>query len=232
MNNAVVTGGTKGIGKALCKLFAESGFNVATCSRNSSDLALLKQELSQHPVEVLVHQADLSNKLEIKSMAAFVSSRWERIDILVNNAGIFVPGSVLTEDEDSLDTMLANNLYSAYFLSRHLVPMMVEQRSGHVFNICSVASITAYPNGGSYTISKHAMLGFSRMLRLELKDKGIKVTSVIPGATWTFSWEGANFPEDRLMQPDDIARSILSAYLLGPTAVVEEILIRPQLGDL
>ena len=98
--------------------------------------------------------------------------------------------------------------------------------------MCSVASILAYPNGGSYSISKFALLGFSKVLREELKTQGIKVTAILPGATWSDSWQGVDFPEDRLMQASDIALAVWSAYNLSRAAVVEELLIRPQLGDL
>ncbi|HHM20936.1 MAG TPA: SDR family NAD(P)-dependent oxidoreductase, partial [Bacteroidetes bacterium] len=103
---------------------------------------------------------------------------------------------------------------------------------GHIFNMCSIASLIAYPNGGSYTISKFALLGFSKVLREEMKDKGIKVTSILPGATWSASWAGVDLPKSRLMQPRDIARAVWCAWQMEPSAVVEDIVIRPQLGDL
>jgi NADP-dependent 3-hydroxy acid dehydrogenase YdfG len=123
-------------------------------------------------------------------------------------------------------------LYSAYYLTRALLPMMLPRRDGHIFNMCSIASIMAYPNGGSYTISKFALLGFSKVLREEMKTKGIKVTAILPGATWSDSWAGADYPPERLMQADDIAKTIWAAYNLSDSAVVEELVIRPQLGDL
>lgn len=98
--------------------------------------------------------------------------------------------------------------------------------------MCSIASKIAYPNGGSYSISKFALLGFSKVLREELKPTGIKVTSILPGATWSNSWAGVDLPEDRLMQAHDIAIPVWSALSMSPSAVVEEITIRPQLGDL
>jgi short-subunit dehydrogenase len=98
--------------------------------------------------------------------------------------------------------------------------------------MCSIASIMAYPNGGSYTISKFALLGFSKCLREEMKTKGIKVTAILPGATWSDSWRGADFPEKRLMEAIDIAKAVWSCYNMSDSAVVEELLIRPQLGDL
>ncbi|MBL7876963.1 MAG: SDR family NAD(P)-dependent oxidoreductase, partial [Cyclobacteriaceae bacterium] len=104
--------------------------------------------------------------------------------------------------------------------------------SGHIFNICSIASIKAYPNGGSYAISKFALLGFSKVLREELKEHGIRVTAVLPGATKTASWAGSTLPDSRFIKPEDVAETIFSAYSLSPNAVVEELLIRPQLGDI
>ena len=98
--------------------------------------------------------------------------------------------------------------------------------------MCSIASITAYANGGSYAISKWGQLGFNQCLREELKEENIKVTAILPGATWSRSWKDADFPEERLMNADDIAKMVLSAWKLPPNATVEEIIIRPQLGDL
>jgi len=131
-----------------------------------------------------------------------------------------------------LETMMQTNLYSAYHLTRAILPLMLPFRKGHIFNMCSVASVLAYPNGGAYSISKFALLGFSKVLREEMKDKGIKVTSILPGATWSNSWAGVDIPESRLMQAEDIAKTVLGAYHLSDSAVVEEIILRPQLGDL
>jgi short-subunit dehydrogenase len=109
---------------------------------------------------------------------------------------------------------------------------MIERKSGHIFSIGSIAGLTAYANGGSYAISKWAMLGFTKCLREELKNYNIKVTSVLPGATYTASWEGVDIPEERFMKAADVAESVWGAYNLSPYSVVEEIVIRPQLGDL
>jgi short-subunit dehydrogenase len=109
---------------------------------------------------------------------------------------------------------------------------MKARRQGHVFNICSIASIKAYPNGGSYAISKFALLGFTKVLREELKEDGIRVTAVLPGATRTSSWDAVPLPEERFMKPEDVADAVFGAYSLSPRSVVEEVLIRPQLGDI
>jgi short-subunit dehydrogenase len=110
--------------------------------------------------------------------------------------------------------------------------MMIEQRAGHIFNLCSVASFKAYPNGGSYAISKFALLGFSKCLREEVKASGLKVTAVMPGAVLTESWQGTEHSPERFMKPQDVADAIYGAYALSPNSIVEEIIIRPQLGDI
>ena len=128
--------------------------------------------------------------------------------------------------------MIETNLYSAYYFTRTMLPQLNSTAKKHIFNICSVASLKAYPQGGSYSISKYALLGFSNNLREELKEKGIRVTAVMPGATWSNSWAGVELPESRLMQAADIALSIWNAWSLSASSVVEDIVLRPQLGDL
>jgi NADP-dependent 3-hydroxy acid dehydrogenase YdfG len=109
---------------------------------------------------------------------------------------------------------------------------MMEAKRGHIFNMCSVASIKAYTNGGAYSISKFALLGFSKNLREEMKPYNIKVTSIIPGAAYTESWASSGIEEKRFMQAKDIAEMVYAASQLSPQACVEEILLRPQLGDI
>lgn len=229
----VVSGGSKGIGKEIIRKFAAQGFAIATCARNVQDLHQLKSDIeSEYNIQLHFLPADLSQKKETLAFADFVKSLNQPIEVLVNNTGVFFPGSIVEEEEGNLEKMMDTNLYSAYHLSRALIPSMIDAQHGHIFNICSIASLIAYPNGGSYSITKFAMLGFSKVLREELKPKGVRVTSVMPGATWTASWEGVDLPVDRLMKAEDIAESVYAAYALSKTSVVEEIVIRPQLGDL
>jgi short-subunit dehydrogenase len=138
----------------------------------------------------------------------------------------------MEEAQGVLESQIAANLYSAYHTSRAIVPAMIKAGSGHIFNICSIASLQAYTQGGSYSISKFALDGFSKNLREELKDKGIKVTGVYPGATYTNSWAGSGVEPSRIMGSNDIAKMILAAAKLSPQAVVEDIVMRPLLGDL
>jgi short-subunit dehydrogenase len=230
----VVTGGSKGIGRAVIEKFAANGFDVATCSRNENELSALQRDLQAkiHGASVFYKSVDMANKAQVKQFSEFVLNLDRPIDVLVNNSGYFVPGEISTEPDGTLESMIDANLYSAYYTTRGLIAAMKARKSGHIFNICSIASIKAYANGGSYAISKFALLGFSKCLREELKSHHIRVTAVLPGATRTRSWEGVDLPEDRFMKIEDIAESIFAAHALSTRSVVEEIIIRPQLGDI
>ncbi len=232
--NIVITGASKGIGRALAIRFAQNGHDLALCSRNISDLQQLKNELkSIHPaINIIISSTDVSKKEEVKEFANSILQQWDKLDVLINNAGVFIPGSIKDEDENNLPQMIETNLYSAYHLTKALLPVMQQAKSGHIFNICSIASFTAYPNGGSYSISKFALLGFSRCLREELKQDNIKVTAVMPGATLTDSWKGVEIPEERFIPAGDIAAIIYNTTQLSPGTAIEDIVIRPQLGDL
>ena len=131
-----------------------------------------------------------------------------------------------------LEKMIETNLYSAYHLTQIIVPKMIAAKKGHVFNICSIASLHAYANGGSYSISKYALMGFSKNLREELKPHNIKVTAVYPGAVLTDTWGNYDNASKRIMESEDVAEMIVAASKLSPAAVVEDIILRPQLGDL
>lgn len=230
----VVTGGTRGIGRSVIEKFLEVGFDIATCARQETDLKeLINYARQKFPTQKLyAEKADLSIEQDAKRFGDFVNALKQPVDVLVNNAGYFIPGELVSEPDGTLESMINANLYSAYHVTRKLAQGMISNRSGHIFNMCSIASIKAYPNGGAYAISKFALLGFSKCLREELKAFNIRVTAVMPGATFTASWEGAGLPETRFMKPEDVAETIYAAYALSERSVVEEIIIRPQEGDI
>lgn len=232
--NAIITGATKGIGRAIAQKFAENDINLVICSRSEQDLEETRNSLLaiNSRIDVFTKKTDLSIKQETIEFAEFCKSCFREVDILINNAGVFIPGEILKEEEGALELMMQTNLYSVYHLTRRLHPVMEKSSTSYIINIASIASFMAYPNGGSYSISKFALRGFSKVLREELKSSNIKVTTVMPGATWSHSWAGVDLPEDRLMKASDIAESIWSILQLSPSAVVEEITLRPQLGDL
>jgi len=174
----------------------------------------------------------MQSKKQVEKFADLLLKKWGGVDVIINNAATFIQGSFLEEPAGLLESMMAINVYGSYYLTRKLLPNLINRKKGHIFNICSVASQKVYPNCSSYVISKFALLGFSKVLRQELMDKNIKVTSVIPGATLTNSWAGVELPEGRIMPPEDVANTIWSAYTLGPSSTVEEIVMRPTMGDL
>ncbi len=234
MPNAVITGATQGIGKNIAEKLLSEGFSIAVCSRNRAKLDLLCADWARNypNAGIIAEVADLSVKEENELFGNIVLNAFSKIDLLINNAGIYLPGTIGEEPDGLLDTMLGVNLYSAYYLTRKLLPRMKQERSGHIFNMCSIASLKAYPNGGSYSISKYALLGFSDNLREELKPSGIKVTAICPGATYTPSWEGSDVPPERIMEARDVTEMLWSAYSLSPQANVETIVMRPVKGDL
>ena len=229
----IITGGSRGIGKATALKFAEAGHHLILCSKSKEHLLKAQSEISsKYPtIQIDLFEADLSKKTETAKFAAFCLTIGTP-DVLVNNAGIYQPGKCFNEEENQMEQMMDLNFYSAYHLTRALVPSMIEKKTGHIFNLCSIASLQAYEGGGSYSVSKFALNGFSQNLRHELKNFGIKVTAVFPGAVYTDTWGDYDNSSNRIMEANDIAEMIFAATKLSKQAVVEEIVIRPQLGDL
>ena len=231
--NIVITGASKGIGKAIAEKFAADGHSLFLCSRSEKQLydtvGLLQTRFPHASIKAQI--ADMQVKSEVLGFGHWVL-QYGVPDIIINNAGQFLPGNIHDEAEGLLEQLMEVNVYSAYHLTRTLLPAMMDLKRGHIFNICSIASLQAYPQGGSYSISKFALLGFSKNLREELKPHEIKVTAVCPGATMSASWDGFDIDPTRIMEAEDIAKRIYASTLLSPMAVVEDILFRPQLGDL
>jgi short-subunit dehydrogenase len=232
--NVVITGASRGLGKAIAHIFAQNGHNLYLTSRSEVALYKAVEELmTAYPgISIKAKAFDLAEKEQAQAFGEWMLSLRVPVDVLVNNAGLFDPGSVYNEPDGTLEHMMSVNLFSAYHVTRSLIEHMIQQKSGHIFNMCSIASLKAYPNGGAYSISKYALAGFSTNLREEMKPFNIKVTAVYPGAAYTDSWEGSGIDPKRIMQADDIAKMIYAASQLSPQACVEEIILRPQLGDL
>ena len=231
--NIVITGASRGIGKALALRFAQDGNTIFICARTASDLELVKHEIAQINANAIVHifPADLTKKQAVLDFAAFCLSKGVP-DILINNAGTYAPGNCYDEPEGTLEFMLNINLYSAYHLTRALIPEMMKRKTGHIFNFCSIASLKAHKGGGGYGISKFALHGFNLNLRDEMKPHGIKVTAIYPGAVHTDTWGDFDNSQKRIMETSDIVEMVYACTKLSQQAVVEEIIIRPQLGDL
>ncbi len=230
----VITGSTQGIGLAIAKAFAAEGANLALTARTGVHLQRTQEELAKRfpSSQILIHPSDMGLMEEVRSFAEKVKSTFDQVDVLVNNAGLFLVGNMLEEPEENLSQMMAVNVLGPATLTRALMPWIKKSDKGHIFNICSVASQTYFPMSGSYSTTKYAFLGYTRALRQALKDKNIKVTAMLPGATLSRSWDGVEVDPQRLMQADDVAQAVVSAWKLPPTALVEELIMRPPLGDL
>lgn len=231
--NIVISGASRGIGKAIAIAFARAGHQLLLTARDESRLQQTVQALREQFPATTIHAraADLSIPQEAIAFGRWCLSYGEP-DVLINNAGQFLPGSIAEEPAGQLEQQLAVNLGSAYHLTRTLLPDMIQRGTGHIFTICSIASLQAYTHGGSYSISKFALHGFTKNLREELKPTGIKVTGVYPGAVFTDSWGDFDNSAGRIMEADDIARMVFQAAHLSAQACVEDIVIRPRLGDL
>jgi len=234
MPYAIITGASQGMGKVIAEKLLAEGFSIAICARSRNKIKAVEDEWNErYPnASIVAYNADLSIKEECEAFADTVMANFPEIDILVNNAGMYHPGTLGEEPDGVLDKMLGVNLYAAYHLTRKLLPLMKARKAGHIFNMCSIASLQAYPNGGSYGVAKFALRGFSENLREELKPHNIKVTAICPGATYTPSWYDSGIESSRMMEATDIAAMLWSAYALSPGANVETIVLRPVKGDI
>lgn len=231
----VITGASQGIGAAIAEVFAEAYGDEARLSlvaRSEDKLADVAERCRCFGAVAEVFPCDVTHEAAVVAMAEAVQSTLETPNVLVNNAGAFVPGSFSETDTEVFRSQIAVNLTSAFLVTRAFLGGMMERGSGDIIFMASVAAIRGYPGGVAYCAAKHGMLGLARALREEVKDHGIRVMAILPGATRTASWEGTDLPDERFIDPKDIALSVLDAHRLSSRAVVEEIIIRPRLGDI
>jgi 3-oxoacyl-[acyl-carrier protein] reductase len=225
--NAVITGATRGIGRAIAIKLAESGYNIAICSRDYADLEEFAASLNYTGIKVFYEEVDCSIKDQVYRFCQHTAAEFGTIDVLVNNAGIFIPGIILDEDDSFFEQQQLLNINAAYYLSKFFGRMMRSQRSGSVFNICSVASKEIIENAGSYCVTKSALLSLNHVLRQELSQYNVKVTAILPGSTLTSSWEGTTIPPERFVQPEDIATTLITILNLSSGVNVEEVILKP-----
>lgn len=228
--NILITGGTKGIGRAIANLFAEQQANVAIVARSAEDLIRTRAELlaDKSGIEVLAKNCDLSRKGNLDELVEWLTERWDTLDVLVNNAGVFIPGTFQEEATATFEKTLAINLLAPYSLTKLLLPLLQRAAKPHIFNICSVASREPRPDAIAYSISKYALLGFTQNLREGLKESAIRVTAVLPGATLTSSWDGEAVNPEDFIPAQDVAKAVWSTYQMSPQTVIEEIVLNPK----
>jgi NAD(P)-dependent dehydrogenase (short-subunit alcohol dehydrogenase family) len=230
----LVTGASQGIGAAVARVFAAElpGVRLALVARNEKNLRVVARaclKLGAKAAEVF--PCDTTGEAAVADMAAAVVKRLGVPDVLVNNAGKFYGAPFLELKTADFDAQIAVNLRSIFLVSKAFVPAMVQRRRGDVFNMSSIAGQRAYPNGSAYCAAKFAVTGLTKCMRSELKQHGVRVCCVHPGATFTPSWDGTGVPAERMMPAEDIGRAILAVHRLTRRTVVEEIVLRPQEGD-
>lgn len=235
----LITGASQGIGAAIAVAFAghknsegEPAFRLALVSRNIEALQRVQASCQKLGSECEVFPCDLTCESQVTTMAQRVLADLGVPDLLINNAGQFVQGDLIDMDLQRFRSTIDTNLTSAFLTTRAFLPGMIERKSGAIFYMASVASQKAYPNCGAYTVAKHGLLGLARSIRESTRTAGLRVSSILPGATDTPSWAGENVSPSRLMPPSDIAQIVLSLFTLSHRSVVEEIVLRPLLGDL
>jgi len=233
MKNALITAATKGIGRAISIALAKEGINLAICARNENDLIAFKAELNAiNPgIKVFTAATDVSVKAQIIGFAAAAEKELGAINIIVNNAGIYEPYSILDDGEDTFQKGINTNLAPAYELYRYFGKKLITAGEGHIFNICSVAALNPVVGAGTYSVTKFALLGLTKVMRLELQAHNVKVTAIIPGSTLTSSWDGVEVDKNTMVMPEDIASAIVNSYKMSPGANVDEIIIKPVTGQ-
>ncbi|MBE5319096.1 SDR family oxidoreductase [Pedobacter sp. MR2016-19] len=224
---AVITGATKGIGRAIATKFAQNGYDLILVARGVDELKKFRQELIPYGNAVFTHSADCSVKEEVYNFLNSTNVDFDHVTVLVNNVGIFLPGSMLDEDDETFEKQQHLNTNACYYISKFFGKKMRSAQRGHIFNICSVASKVPVKNGGSYSVTKAAMLSLNHVLRQELAPHNVKVTAFLPGSTKTSSWEGTTIPDEKFVQPEDIAETLFTILNLSKGVNVDEVLITP-----
>ena len=228
--NVLITGASKGIGKAIAIEMANKGYNLALCARNINELEILKSQiLTSKNIEIFIYACDCGIKEQVLAFTKAAQEVIGKIDVLVNNVGIFKPAFILDEDDDIFLSQLNSNLLSAYYFYKIIGKTMRKTASGHIFNICSVASVETLPHAGSYCVTKAGLLSLNNIMREELKSYGVKVTAILPGATYTHSWEREDGIPQNFVQPQDIALAISNTLQMSAHAYTEQIIIKSLL---
>jgi NAD(P)-dependent dehydrogenase (short-subunit alcohol dehydrogenase family) len=229
----LITGASQGIGAAIAQVFATElpGVRLALVARNEKNLRATARECLKLGAEVELFPCDVTREKAVAAMARTVARHFGPVDVLVNNAGAFTMAPFVRTSPAAFDDMIATNLRSAFLVTQAFLPAMLKRRRGDVFFLSSIAGLGAYPQAAAYCAAKFGVTGLAKVLRAETKDHGVRVCCVHPGATWSPSWSKSGVKPQRIMPAEDIARAILDVYRLGRRTVVEEIVLRPQLGD-
>lgn len=226
----LITGASQGIGAAITAVFARelgAGVRLALVARNERKLQEVADAARNHGAQAEVWVCDVTDEAAVQRLAGAVGP----VDVLINNAGAYAPRRFAETSAAEFDEMIAANLRSAFLVSRAFVPAMIERRGGDVFFMSSIAGLKAYPGSAAYCAAKYGVTGLAAVLREETRANGVRVCCVHPGATWSPSWERSGVSAARIMPAEDVAQAFFDVYRLSRSTVVEEIVLRPQQGD-
>jgi NAD(P)-dependent dehydrogenase (short-subunit alcohol dehydrogenase family) len=229
---AVVTGGAKGIGLAISEALAAEGCKVILFGRDRAALRHATAVLSKYGNPVLPVEGDVTQEISVIALFEEVRRRFGRVDILINNAGIAAGTSIAETHLDVWRKVIDTNLTGTFLCCRAALPLM--KASSSIVNNLSVVADMAFPNMGAYAASKHGALGLTKVLRLEVKDRGIRVIGLLPGAVdtdiWDHFWPDA--PREKMMAPESIAAALVAALRLPGDSTVEVLRIVGTAGTL
>ncbi len=236
MRDAVVlvTGAGRGIGRAIALAFAARGSRILLCARTASEIRDAAARCSEAGGSGLALRLDVRVESEISALAKRVEREIGRLDVLVHNAGIYTAAPVAETTSADWRETLETNLTGPFLLTREMLPLLRGSAKGHLFMIGSIASRQAFAECGAYCASKFGLLGLTEVLREELRGSGIRVTSVLPGATDTAAWDGKGADEQRprMVRAEEVAEAVVAAYALPPSSSVDEISITPAAGPI
>lgn len=237
--NVFITGATSGIGKATAIEFAKLGYHIIITGRRQERLREIKLHLEQeYKVKVLPLCFDVRNETEVKNAIKTIAPEFNKIDVLVNNAGLAAGLSAIQDGNlDHWERMIDTNVKGLLYVSKYIIPLMIEQKSGHIINVGSIAGKEVYANGNVYCATKHAVDALTKGMRIDLLQHGIKVSSINPGMVETeFSIVRFDGDAERAKKvyenmqpllPEDIAETIVWMTTRPKHVNINDILIMP-----
>lgn len=224
---AIISGATRGIGRAIAKILALKGYDLILLARSEGELKKLAEELSQPQLTHIYYALDLTDLTQIKSLSEKLLAT-DSVKLLINNLGEYKLDQASNLKENELLELLEINLFSAINLTQSALPSLKTSNSSAIINIGSVMGLTASKEATAYSISKHAFKAWNDALREELKTNNIKVSCIYPGAVNTSSWDGTDANRGAMIQAEDIAKIVGNLVDLGSTCLVEEVRISPM----
>ncbi len=226
---AIITGASKGIGKAIALSLAGAGANVVLAARHQEDLASAEKEVRSLGGECLAVLGDVSKESDVDLIVEKAIQKFGGVDVLVNNAGYGVFSKVADTTVKDFDGMMKVNLRGVFLCCKGVLPAMIRQNSGAIINIASLAGKNSFVGGATYSATKWGLLGFSRSLMLEVREFNIRVVAICPGSVNT-SFSDHSRDAEKIIQPEDVAETVLFALTMPARSNVSEIDIRPTIS--